>query len=76
MVVTRNGAFKKIILGVVTILLASLITQVLASASRISVLESQVAGIKETITQGRVENREDHQRIEDKLDAIIFKLNK
>lgn len=76
MALPGNGTTKKIIAGVVTALLIGLVTQVLINTNRLTALETQMVGIQEGISTNRVENRDEHRIIGEKLDRIQMELVK
>jgi hypothetical protein len=67
---TNNGAVAKIIAGVVSALLIFIILQVIGNTSRITAVETDMAYLKQSLRDSRQENREEHQAITAKLDAI------
>ena len=70
MTLPGNGTTKKIIAGVVSAILIGIGTQVLVNTNRLTTLEAQVVSLKEGLTINRIENRDEHQNIVNKLDRI------
>jgi hypothetical protein len=61
---------KKIVIGIVTVLITALVTQVLMNTNRITAVETEIKSIKDNLYLNRTENREEHQVIRDKIDAL------
>ena len=76
MAIPGNGTTKKVIVGVATAVLLGVMTQVFINTNRITTLESQMVSLKEGMTVNRVENRDEHQNIVNKLDRIQMELVK
>ena len=76
MTLPGNGTTKKIIAGVVSAILIGIVTQVLVNTNRLTTLEAQVVSLKEGLTINRIENRDEHQNIVNKLDRIQMEVVK
>jgi len=76
MTLPGNGTTKKIIAGVVSAILIGIVTQVLVNTNRLTTLEAQVVSLKEDLTINRIENRDEHQNIVNKLDRIQMEVVK
>jgi len=76
MTLPGNGTTKKIIAGVVSAILIGIVTQVLVNTNRLTTLEAQVVSLKEGLTINRIENRDEHQNIVNKLDRIQMEILK
>jgi len=70
MTVPGNGTTKRIIAGLVVGISLLLVGMVLSSERRISVLEARMLTIERSLEVNRIENREEHRIIGDKLDLI------
>ena len=72
---TKSTA-ARIIAGIVTAIVVFLAGAVLASQSRITALEVKVQIIEQALRDSRLENREEHRLITDKLDIITREVRK
>ena len=77
MTIPDNGTLKRIIAGVVTAIIVFLAGATIASQNRITAVEVRVQGLEELLRcniaiaeTNRVENKRDHERIQDTLNAI------
>jgi uncharacterized membrane protein YraQ (UPF0718 family) len=71
MTLPGNGTTKRIIAGVVVILVTALIAQVLGNTNRLSVLENQMTTIERTLETNRTENNRAHEKIGDQLTTVL-----
>ena len=87
MAIQTNGTAKRIIAGVSVAVVVFLAGAVLANSNRITAIEVEMKGIRETLRDSRTENREEHIEIRlaqkelrkelgDKLDAIAREVGK
>lgn len=70
MTIPGNGTTKRIIAGIVVGVALLLVGMVLSSERRISVLEARMLTFERAQEVNRLENREEHRLISDKLDVI------
>jgi len=70
MTLPGNGTTKRIVAGLVVGISLLLVGMVLSSERRISVLEAKMLTFERAIEVIRIENREEHRLISDKLDLI------
>ena len=83
MTLPKNGTTKKIVAGVATAVLVFLIMTVITNSNRITAMETQMDSLTKTTDmaliqaeRNRVENREEHRIITDKLDGIAKEIRK
>jgi uncharacterized membrane protein (DUF106 family) len=76
MTLPGNGTTKKVIAGVVTAIVIGIATQVFVNTNRLTTLEAQIVSLKEGLATNRIENRDEHQNIVNKLDRIQMEIIK
>ncbi len=83
MTLPENGTLRRIVAGVVTAIIVFLIGAVVASQNRITAVEVRVQSIEDLIRSyaagaetNRIENKRDHERIQDTLNEIAKELRK
>ena len=81
MTLPGNGTVKRIIAGVAISIVVFLAGMVIANSTRITALEVRVESMVRTLDvnaaqleTNRKENREEHQKITDRLDGILREL--
>lgn len=61
---------KKILIGVATVLITALVSQVLLNTNRITAVEVEIRAIKAGLDTNRTENRDEHKVIIGKIDSL------